>query len=779
MLNMRIIQVIIALVAVLIILPTISAADPGNFSSLNSSAQATESGGTLTLDKNYTYDNGTDSIFGKNGISITKDLIIDGNGFVLDAQNSTGVFNVGDNVKLTLKNLFIKNTINGAIFLGTGSELDVINCTFLVTKGNGIEIENSNHVNILNTYIEALNGIGLLIKNSTDINIQNVTVKNSGVGISIENSKDVLVTGSKVMSNSASGINIEQSENVTVSDSSIENNQGNGITLKNTVKTIISNNQINNNDNGIYFGPHVNDTSILCNNINDNIEGGISFAESGSNTVVNKNIISGNYDGLNLDSTSDNLIITQNFITKNTHAGIRVGQYYIETSTAKIEYNRIYGNKGYGQIQNKFSTATSFGYNWLGANTWSGVYNQCPCGNISKLIQVKIIQTNLGVFQAVFYAGKEIASLLPEVNVLFRLNNGLGTTVITENGVATFPFSSSKYTAGSNELMAIADDQQVTLAITPEDLDKLKDYERNLPVADFTTSITQDLPPLTVQFMNASTGNGTLTFYWDFGDGQTSTEQNPMHIYSKAGIYRVNLTVTNKGYYTDVISKNVYINYVYIEPVGGTYNYPQIVNLISDDPNAVIYYTTDGSDPTVNSAIYSDPIVINSNMTLKYVAVTPANNWSSIYTQIYIINIVTPVDPVTPVTPDPVDPGSGGTGGSGGNSDNGGTGGSGSNPGSNGSNSSNNNSSKSNIPPIAGFMALTATLTGTEPSAGQDGSDSETSSQSSSKTTKELFVDDKTQNSSFWGVIGVIVLFIVTFGFYYRKDLMEMIKKSK
>src|SRR5258706_3458288 len=48
--------------------------------------------------------------------------------------------------------------------------------------------------------------------------------------------------------------------------------------------------------------------------------------------------------------------------------------------------------------------------------------------------------------------------------------------------------------------------------------------------------------PLTVNFKNASTGtySGQL---WDFGDGTTSSEQNPSHTYSAEGTYTVSLQV--------------------------------------------------------------------------------------------------------------------------------------------------------------------------------------------------------------------------------------------
>ncbi|MEO6819027.1 MAG: PKD domain-containing protein [Ginsengibacter sp.] len=47
-----------------------------------------------------------------------------------------------------------------------------------------------------------------------------------------------------------------------------------------------------------------------------------------------------------------------------------------------------------------------------------------------------------------------------------------------------------------------------------------------------------------IQFTNKSIGADTWS--WDFGDGSTSLDKSPLHIYSKKGEYTVKLTVTNK-----------------------------------------------------------------------------------------------------------------------------------------------------------------------------------------------------------------------------------------
>ena len=60
----------------------------------------------------------------------------------------------------------------------------------------------------------------------------------------------------------------------------------------------------------------------------------------------------------------------------------------------------------------------------------------------------------------------------------------------------------------------------------------------------FTVDQTTGTPPLTVQFTDQSELEGITGWLWDFGDNQTSTEQNPSHTYTAAGFYDVTLTIT-------------------------------------------------------------------------------------------------------------------------------------------------------------------------------------------------------------------------------------------
>lgn len=77
------------------------------------------------------------------------------------------------------------------------------------------------------------------------------------------------------------------------------------------------------------------------------------------------------------------------------------------------------------------------------------------------------------------------------------------------------------------------------------------------PVPTFSATPTTGSAPLSVSFSGSAT-SGTVTGYsWKFGDGTTSTQQNPIHAYASPGNYTVSLTVTGPGGSNTVTRSNL------------------------------------------------------------------------------------------------------------------------------------------------------------------------------------------------------------------------------
>lgn len=101
-------------------------------------------------------------------------------------------------------------------------------------------------------------------------------------------------------------------------------------------------------------------------------------------------------------------------------------------------------------------------------------------------------------------------------------------------GAATTPFYAGDATGVANILAQVGTSTgRVNLPIVAPSV---------APVAEFLFETSG----LAVLFEDASTGEPTA-WQWDFGDGETSTRQNPGHTYPGEGTYTVSLTVTAAG----------------------------------------------------------------------------------------------------------------------------------------------------------------------------------------------------------------------------------------
>jgi len=106
----------------------------------------------------------------------------------------------------------------------------------------------------------------------------------------------------------------------------------------------------------------------------------------------------------------------------------------------------------------------------------------------------------------------------------------------------------------------------------------LKELETRFlsPKPFFRSTYLKGTPPLTCRFQNFTEGD-SIRFLWDFGDGTTSDERNPIHTYVQEGFYTVKLDVivstggtgvTTKYNYIDVNEENT-LPFFYVLPRAG------------------------------------------------------------------------------------------------------------------------------------------------------------------------------------------------------------------
>ena len=179
-------------------------------------------GSEISLEQDYIYDSSKDAIL-TNGIEFAKDMTIDGQGHLIDAQNSSNIIRFDDDTNsysLTLKNIIFANAtgINGAAVYFKGNKIEIINCTFINNKadieGDAVYVANalsdanriaesvfsenagSNSVLYLNLDSNANLTLtdSIFISNSAAYNVNgtpNVVLKHNWMGSTAENNNDL------------------------------------------------------------------------------------------------------------------------------------------------------------------------------------------------------------------------------------------------------------------------------------------------------------------------------------------------------------------------------------------------------------------------------------------------------------------------------------------------------------------------------------------------------------------------------------------------------------
>lgn len=155
-----------------------------------------------------------------------------------------------------------------------------------------------------------------------------------------------------------------------------------------------------------------------------------------------------------------------------------------------------------------------------------------------------IVPENICVGNPVTFTNQPGATL---TNVLWDFGNGQSS--VENNGTVTFTQPGQYQVTLNNSYENCLGSITKTVTVVAR------------PTADFTAdNLTSCNAPFTTSFQTTGTAAG---YRWDFGDGSTSTERNPVHVYQSTGNYTVTLTVTNENGCETVITKE---NFIQIQP---------------------------------------------------------------------------------------------------------------------------------------------------------------------------------------------------------------------
>ena len=243
-----------------------------------------------------------------------------------------------------------------------------------------------------------------------------------------------------------------------------------------------------------------------------------------------------------------------NIVSNNTISNCSIGIYEYDQA-ADIRNNRI-TDCDYG-IELSASSSGIDNNTILNCNVGIKLGDACPVDIINNTI---LSCSDCGIFDTERYSRKRIYNNYFNNSINVRFEPGEGGNIWNNSltrgtNIVGGPYIGGNFWAkpdgtGFSQVSVDLDGNGIgdlPYNIYGDEFDYLPLVTENsyLPLANFTANVTGGYAPLTVQF-NYSSGKVTK-LNWNFGDGNSSSEQNPMHTYSASGNYIVNLTISNSN----------------------------------------------------------------------------------------------------------------------------------------------------------------------------------------------------------------------------------------
>ncbi len=391
---------------------------------------------------------------------------------------------------------------------------------------------------------------------------------------------------------------------------------GGGITLLNSNNCTISNNSCK----GIFLTRDRNTASVANNLISDNIFHdavygiylyGFSPNYIENNTFINNVLINNDY-GIRIRDARNNTFYKNSIIYSS------IADIYPESSGGNTWSSPSQVTYWYNGIE----------YTGYVGNYWSGYTGTDADGDGIGDSDYTVIGTEVDSYPLMFPAYNYVQSEAPTADFTSDLQSGMVEFTVsfarTSTGSAPLTYEwnfgdgSTSSEQKTIQIYTTAGIYTVTLTVTDSlgsSTETKADYITvNSPEADFTADTPAGHSPLTVTFTDQSQGTGISGYLWDFGDGTTSEEQNPIHIYDTPGEYTVSLTVIfpsstvneTKTNYIRVVDSGAFTFYV---DASGNADYTTI--------QAAIDIASDGDTIIVMDGTYTENLTVDKSLTIQ------------------------------------------------------------------------------------------------------------------------------------------------------------------
>ena len=149
-------------------------------------------------------------------------------------------------------------------------------------------------------------------------------------------------------------------------------------------------------------------------------------------------------------------------------------------------------------------------------------------------------------------------------------------------------------------------------------------YIYQAPEIDFAIAPGLQCVPFSAQFIDHSFAETSIQYFWDFGDGNTSTEQNPTNIYTETGPYPITLTIMTSAGCIDTLTLTKQ-DLVHVRPI------PEAGFSIDPDYTDICHSVINFTDESVGAVEYfywyDDSTSHSSEQSPSYMYYRDGHHW--------------------------------------------------------------------------------------------------------------------------------------------------------